>query len=64
PADAIAAAREREAVAIIERSLPIALDEDDNLIMFDALHNEDGSLLAVAIGRVAPEDAILGEAVQ
>lgn len=61
PADAIAAAREREAVAIIERSLPIALEEDDNLIMFDALHNEDGSLLAVAIGRVAPEDAILWE---
>lgn len=59
PAEAVAAARDREAVAVIEHGLPFALEEADGLVMFDTLHDSAGSPVAVAIGRVAPEDVIV-----
>lgn len=56
PAEALAAAAEREAVAVIEDGLEFALDGD--LVIFDKLRGADGSPLAVAIGRVAPDEVI------
>lgn len=56
PAEAIAAARAREAVAVIENGLPFRLEEDDELVMFESLYDAQGRPLARAIGRVAPAD--------
>lgn len=56
PAEALDAARGREAVAVIEQGLDFALDA--GLVRFETLADARGQCRAVAIGRVAPEDAI------
>jgi chorismate mutase len=56
PAKALAAAAGREAVAVIEEGLEFVLDGD--LVIFDRLLDSDGGRLAVAIGRVAPDEVV------
>jgi chorismate mutase len=59
PAEALKAASHSEAVAVIEAGLHYEL-EDERLIVFHTLCRDDGAPMAVAIGRVAPEDAVTG----
>lgn len=72
PDEALAAAREGEVVAVIPDGLPYALEPDDALIAFETLEaggaggaGDDAGKTgqAVAIGRVAPADAILAACV-
>lgn len=57
----LAVARTREAVAIIElhplSNWWVDLDKDPMLRIFDAIRDEGGDILALAVGRVAKEDA-------
>jgi chorismate mutase len=57
PSEALAAAGELEAVAVIEAGLPFSLQGEGNLIAFDTLRDGEGKPIAHAIGRVAPEEA-------
>lgn len=58
PAEALRAAREREAVAVVDIDALPLLEGDDMLSIFDSLRRPDGSLRAVAVGRVAIEDSV------
>lgn len=70
---ALERARGHEAVAVIELSPLshwwVALHDDPDLVIFDALRDAAGAVVALAIGRIAPADLpgdlayeILGEA--
>lgn len=58
PAEALAAARDDEAIAVIEDGLSYVLEPDDSLIVFETLRDHDGTCRGAALGRVAREDAI------
>jgi 3-deoxy-7-phosphoheptulonate synthase len=58
PAEALAAARTSEAVAVLSDHLLPTLEGEDELIIFDTLEEKDGKPVARCIGRVAPEDAV------
>jgi chorismate mutase len=60
PAAALEAARKREAVAVIELSPDsdwwTALKDDPSLAIFEALHDDEGTVIGLAVGRIAAED--------
>src|SRR3982751_6841544 len=58
PAEALAAARVGEAVAVISDPFALDLPEEGGLIVFDTIEQKDGKPVARCVGRVAPEDAI------
>jgi chorismate mutase len=60
PAEALDAARTREAVAVIELE-PTSdwwcpLRDDSSLAIFDVIRDEQGGIIGLAIGRIAAED--------
>ena len=60
PAEAIDAARTHEAVAVIELAPDsdwwTNLGDDPRLAIFDCLRDDEGKVIALAIGRIAEED--------
>jgi chorismate mutase len=60
PDEALATAREREAIAVIElqpdSSWWAQLQGDPKLAIFDCLQDDEGRIIALAIGRIAEED--------
>ena len=58
-AEALEAARTREAVAVVEPSLLNEPTAGDAISIFDAIRDGQGRVLALALGRVAPEDRLL-----
>ncbi|MDP9413032.1 MAG: chorismate mutase [Pseudomonadota bacterium] len=58
-AEALDAARNREAVAIVAPALVDPAQLQGSISVFDAIRDGAGEVLALAIGRVAPEDRLL-----
>lgn len=59
PAEALAAAAEGEAIALIEQGLSFTLPDNGDLLLFDNLCDSTGNVVAAAIGRVAPDEIII-----
>jgi chorismate mutase len=57
PAEALEAARTREAVAVVDPAL--LTGDEGGVSAFDAIRDGGGEVLALALGRVAPEDRLL-----
>lgn len=57
--EALNAARENEAIAVIETDQLPQVTEGDSLILFDSFNGPQGEILGVSIGRVDPDEAVL-----
>lgn len=62
PGEAMDAARNTDAVAVIEQEGAPSFPADAAVLPFEVLERPDGGLLAVVMGRVAPEEALDADA--